>query len=298
MKKIFKILLVGLGLGACEKKVDIALPDPGNKITIDARLASGQPASALVSRSVSPLSSENPDISDQFTVRLLEDGQLVDTLRYDNNPRGGGNYQSAYEPVSGKTYTVKATSPSLPDAQGSDRVPQPVEIKRWEYNAETQDLRVEFPVSNRGSVGYYALGVSLESTSATSYSSSPVRVSSLDPEVVFFSTQEVNNPGRPSGEQAIIKAQASQGQEFSVTLRLEPISAHSLDTSRVDSLYYAFTWEHWTEDYYRFNRREALSDLSGNGPFGEPVQPYFNVEGGYGIVGGLARSRDTLVLKP
>ena len=300
MRKILKIVAGFVILGACEKTVDFELPDPGDKITIDARLEQGEQAEALVSSSVDALSSENPDRSDKFSVKLLENGQLVAQFQHSPSNLTDVNYQSAYEIQSGKTYTVKATSSGLPDAQGTDGVPETIQVKDWEFNEATQDLRLQLPGFKQDAGGYYVLRASLESlvkNPVRRVSSSQVTLSSVDPQVEFFNTQDINDPSRPSGSRAIINAQSEGRGEFSVTMRMEE-DPFATDTAAVDSLYYHLQWQHWTEDQYQFNRRDRLSDLSGDGPFGEPVQPYFNVEGGYGIVAGFTPSSDTLLLKP
>lgn len=282
MKKLL-LLLGPLVFVSCEKEIDFEIPNPGNRIVIDARLVSGENTSALLSTSTYSLSNEEPTTNENMRVALFENGVFRDSLRptFNQDINQWVYYSLNYVIQSQKTYTIKASYGGLPEASATNHTPLPIEanvgnvkvtaIKR-DDDFYTIPTSFSFTLAENSSTeDYYRISLSQRNGTG------PVFFSSSNPVLTdFYNNFDFEGD---DGRSFFYYAYLSDKDLSNAASTLDIV----IEDQIINDLYLCV--EHITKDYFEHERTKALAQFGGDG-FSEPVQIFSNVKNGYGIVAG------------
>jgi hypothetical protein len=274
MKKLTLLLLVLGASLACEKEIDFTIPNPGTKITVDTRLVAGEPIKAWLSKSVYSLDPGDPSPSDGFEARLYDgNNQLIEIL-YSNElaPEGETVYQSNYFVEADKSSRFEVGYPGLKTVQSTVYVPQnrAATCVNWDNNLR----EVNFCLDQKFR-GWYRISL----VSNQVIGDEPYIFSTISPglEVFEFSFGDFEADfNRTYGNFAYLSSGALENNNV-FSLRIED---PSIDLSQG----FYLKVERISEAYYRHEKTKTAQEFS-DGFFTEPIQIFFNVENGYGIVG-------------
>jgi Domain of unknown function (DUF4249) len=274
---VFVTLIIGLGLNACQKNVEIEIPYAGDKFIINTQLVARDSVVVRITKS-KPITESpiNFSLVNDANIVLLENNTPVAQLRR-NFINSIVYYTSPYRIKAGASYTVRAKAPELPDAEGTDRVPLAAVVKTSLYNKDNR--RISFSIANNPSEKlYYRIRI---------YSAD----SSVNTGFVFekngfpsqFSIDQkyrggTGAPGSDNDESAFeyLIDNATGGNELDFNLELTDTYPNTHVFISIDAL---------SEALYRYLRtRNAQEDITGD-PFSEYVRVFNNIQNGYGIVG-------------
>ncbi len=291
MKKAMYLLPL-LALLSCEKILtDYKIPDPGNKLTMEALLLSGNTITALVGESVYSLDAASPKASDDYTVYLFENNILTDTLEpqfyqtyYDPNGRGTTQdiylYHSQAIVQSGKNYRLEASKSGFQTIKGETSVVEPVNVSYVTYDANRERYRVRIEDAQGGD-DWYLLRAYYKRAGGTFELATMIL---SDPTVETF--DYYNDPFDP--DQDVYTDEAFLSDEYFRDGTKQLDFGISLPGEEQDELYFQVI--RITEDYYRF-RLTYSAYLNSDDFFSEPAQIYSNISNGYGVVASGAASQ-------
>lgn len=282
MKKIF-VLFSPLLLVSCEKEIDYQIPDPGKKIVIDARLLSGENATAMVGTSVYSLSNETPGTNGNIKVALYRNGVFQDSMlpKFDQNI-SQWIYESGNHIIEAhKSYTIKARYNGLPEATATDGTPVAVNANLFNakfttttINGNVDSIPSSFSfkvLDNPQTEDYYRISLSQRNGTP------PVFFSSTNPVLTdFFNNFDFEGDGE---RRYFYFAYLSDKDLLNAASTFDIL----VEEQVTNDLYLCL--EHISKDFYEHERTKALAYFGGDG-FSEPVQIHSNVTNGYGIVAG------------
>jgi hypothetical protein len=133
IKKWLSLCLLLSGV-ACERELDIELPEEAPRLVVYAFLESGSPLEVRLSATRPALSEEPFVFPEDARVMLYADGALVDTLRFGLDPRGAPRYRSQTIPQLGTSYTLRAAWSELPEIAAVAELPPPVAVQSWQWD--------------------------------------------------------------------------------------------------------------------------------------------------------------------
>jgi hypothetical protein len=285
MKKIFLALPL-LALFSCEKiLVDYEIPNPGDKLTIEALLLAGDTISALVGESVYSLSNDYPYAGNDYFVTLYENNQLVDTLEarflrteefYQNNSfveRDIYRYYSDRVAETSKTYRLQAAKQNFTTISGSTNILSPVQASFVSYDSLTAKYSITFTDAT-GSDDYYRVRVLIKEGPNEYYTASMFYT---DPTVESFGYVDPIEP-----DQEVVTNEAFVRDEFFKNGTKKFSFGVYFSETNADVY---FEVARVNQNFYKFKSTLALY-YNTDEFFGEPVQIFSNVENGYGIVAG------------
>ena len=276
MKKLIPLLLIAL-MSSCEKTIKYEIPEYPSKFSIDSRMLTGERIRVFVGKSAYSLSSREPQVLSDASVRLFEDDQFLTSLQWINVSEDAGYFQTPLRPAAGSKYRIEVDHPDLDMAIGETRALSPTQITAWTIDTVDFEVSVSFQdVPN--TTDYYAINVYVRNDNQDY----PLFLGTKDPTVDFFFdfSDEIFGDGFKSGYTAYLKDETFEGGVKKVNFEEVLISdfigglpdAVVLEVIRI------------TEDYYRHEQSKGAQYVGGDNPFAEPVQIYSNVENGYGIV--------------
>lgn len=274
MKKCLSIMVSALLLTGCEKTISYDLPQDAPRLSLDARITAGEKLRVGVGRSVASLDAENPSLLAGASVRVYEEGQLVDSLTYSQTSR---IYWGQYVPQPNRQYRVEVSHSELPDARGEDRTPPVVPIQSIEYDSTEFQVTLSFK-DPPGPGNKYMLEVYV---AIDSINQNQVFLTTRDPLVeFFFGFDDFLGTGEKSGELAFMTDEGFDGK-----VRQVKFFTGGIENPGVNPV---LRLTHLSDEHYRYLKSLGNYERTGNNPFAEPVQVYSNVQDGYGLVGGAA----------
>ncbi|MEL6674764.1 MAG: DUF4249 domain-containing protein [Bacteroidota bacterium] len=313
--RIFFIFLL-VGALACEQTLDRPLPEHTPRLVVYGFLSPGEIVDVYVSRSYGPLDELSidelliPDASLDLKLgsSSYTDPTYIDTIFFPSDPNTAtGAYRfAAARPEVGQTVSLEVSHPDYETVSAQTVVPNPIEVVggNLEQNAyrevqpdgsgEYQSLlhiTVDDPadITNFYRVGECWMGVE-DPNQPNNLIWEPVEV--LGPAVLSQSGGYVADGTYASDES--INGQVGD-LTFLVRLRNafdDPAQIQEFAVREV-----AVFTETADEAYARFQedldlQRNSLGGISLTAP--EPIIVFSNIENGYGLLGGLVTSRDTL----
>lgn len=284
MKKLFLLSFIFL-LVSCETEIDYEIPNPGDRIVVDASFESGRVASLYLSQSVYSMSNSFPFTRNDFDVRLQPNDTnipLVLTTIKESDFEPKYVYRS-FELLKANTiYTLTVKDSVLPEVNVSVRIPEEPVIRNISYDRESHDL--EFEIEDQGETQNYYM-ITVEELSANR-----VYFSSLDPALEFLEFDIFigdDFDGRYFGDRSFITDESFNGKKRKFSIRVDNFG--QLDEGDPFNL----RVHNISESYYRHEITKAAY-FESDGFFNEPVQIHSNINGGYGIVRTSSSSIQTL----
>ncbi len=300
-KKSILFLFAIAVICSCKKTEDITdFPTEPSRLVVNCLFNPDSVWDFQVSKSLSELdNSEALYYIDNATVKLFEDGNLLETLTSTINASGIIEYRSVTnKPIYGKTYSISVGASGFPTIEAGGQFPilkSTFETEHFIIADSTfdpitniMDMRAKLSISINDPIGennYYELYViyfdTLYSVADTSITKKYATVTSSDPSIegsddnigsVFFTDQLFN------------------GQDHSISFNVSE-SFHLYTTEK----FYIILREHSKESYL-YKKSFSLFQQNTFDFFSEPVQVYNNIIDGYGIFGGYIALKDSVVL--
>lgn len=277
-----------LMFGACERDLALELPEHVPQTVLMAFLQNGRPLEVTVSKTRGVLSTEPFEYPQDAVVRRFVDGQLVDTLVFGYNAAGLPRYFTAEPPLPNVPYTLRAQVPGLPEATATAVLPEAVSatLESWDtlranavnFGDERYLATVRMAIADAPDVdNYYVLriGQVLQSYYVVSPGDTffyPQDTSWLTPE----STAPDALPEYPGGGLLFADVAIADGL-FSATCFMR-LSGNNIMAKGI-----LVDFRHVSYAHYLFQRSIYQSNLSSDlSFFGEPVEVFNNVTGGFG----------------
>lgn len=289
-RKLTLIMAVSfIALMACEKIIDIDIPDADRKIVLNGIINQDQLVQVNVSRSLSVLEDDQFIFLDNAEVRLFEDDKDKGILQY----IGSGDYQMAgLYPKINSLYRIEVESPGLNTVSASSVLPDIITFSEID-TLSTQDewgyssLKLSFSLDDPVTENYYAL--SLKATYRYFDYNTNESSDSLVTSPQYF---EFLQNGEGGIQDILIEDNASirfvdkifmtdqlfNGKSFNLDLTIGKYFFPNTDTVWLD-----VSLQHITRDYYLYVASLKKYDQADGNPFAEAVSVFTNVDKGLGI---------------
>jgi hypothetical protein len=277
--KIFSYILIVLLAYACNKAIELKLPDYTSKIVINGEANTDTVFSVQVSRSL-PIMQENDStgyLLMNATVRVIEAGTFIGNAVYQ-----GGYYVLNKRPKPNTSYSIEASAPGFSTARAQFTVPKAINIttsyidsigldnEGFKVGQITLSFTDEPLVKNyyRLLIRYYNVGTW-----------SPFNFISND--IVFLNNQKLNDGSYVFSDRTF--SGKSKVLLFSVP--------EGLATSTPK---FEISIKSFPEDYYNYLLQTNTYNQNGNGISNDPIILRSNVSNGLGMVGPVSNARDTI----
>jgi hypothetical protein len=295
MKPILLIATLAIIITACEKNIEVKVPQQPSKLVINSITKVNTPFTVFVTKTAGIL--EPGNLSNQkltnASVYLYKDKVLVDSFAY--NPVTE-NYSVRNNTLAkaGHTYQLKAIAPGFTGVEATSTIPSftPIESISMRKNARQTsfgDRLDEVKITFRDDVSnsnYYQLKVLrpyFNQNNSIDYS--PIYcIYSNDKDIDRGNNTDFNELETCLDNNLLIADKNFNGQLKTFILYilqqdLEPVFNSATNTTA----YPVLELQSITSDYFRYRKSyDAYLDAKDN-PFAEPVLIYSNVTNGYGI---------------
>ena len=288
--RIITIILIAFIANACEKEVDMIIPDNGRKLVVNSMIANDSLISVNVSQSLYILDNDEMTYKDNAKVSLFGDGVFIEEL----NPYGFGNYLSEINAQSGVNYKIEVESDTLGNVWAECNIPDAVQILEINsdsvYNAEWEtyetQLRVKFK-DDGTQANYYMVQVE-QQTDYEYYDENTGEwiVESYRYQIYIKSDDLAVEATLSDYNGLLFSDDLFNGSTYEIRFTVEDYGYFDGDdinsTETVVNLYSLDRELYLYQKSYEMHRN-ARDDF-----FSEPVQVYNNINGGFGIFGGYS----------
>ena len=280
---------------ACEKIIDIDIPDSERKIVVNGILSPHAGVTVNLSKSLTVLEEDRLDLLPGATVKIFEEEQLIGQL---TGVIGGDYALPGFSPQPGKSYRLTADYPGLASVEAHTTVPAVVEMKscdtlvvtsEWGYRDYRLKVSLEDP---KGIQNYYGLSVFItyEEMDYANKDSTTRVVTRL---IYIYSDSDMflQDESHDFGGKVFFTDELFDGQAKSVE-----VSLYDYVFSQADSVQIDVHLEQLDPALYKYAlSNEAYQEAHYN-PFAEPVQVYNNITGGFGIFSSYSFSSHSFIL--
>ncbi len=272
---VFFFLLLGT-LWSCEKEIPYKGDDSDSLLVVNQIIEKDSTFSVGIERSRFFLESymSNTFLDDAVvTIKNTTTG-ASETQSAGNN----GQYIFAMTAQEGHSYEITASHSSYPTATGSTVIPTSVpliSVDTLSYDDENMQKTMQAKLKWNDPVGknYYIIAI---------------KSNTLFPEAMFLNSSDVsvanggvNLDGSPTYDYFFaVNDESFEGTQKEFTLEFDHYFYGT-------SVKYQYQLYNCTEDAYKYFVSVNLNQNAGSGPFVEPVKVHTNIEGGYGIFGGI-----------
>ena len=284
MKKTALYLILSTWLVSCTKPIDYTIPNPGEKLVVQCILFNDVQTVAAISSSRHSLSSRSPFLLSGAKAVLIENGSRVDSFNEAQNVLS--YYHIARMPVEGASYTIKISAPNTPHlAPIEAKTTMPYEANPYATRIDLSTHTASFYLNDSAhTTDYYRIRVLDHPRDDNGYF-----FATTQPEMEIFNAYpDIFGDGRATGESAFISDRSFNGRQKKFTVHL------SVNEEDAGDQQYFLEVLRVNEDFYKYEKSLAASDITGENPFQEPIQVFSNVENGYGILLAGARSLTTM----
>jgi hypothetical protein len=296
---LFSIAIIFL-FAACQKEVEVKLPESSYKLVLNSILSSDSVVKVLVSRSKKLYVDDVANLKiNNAVVSLYEDNDFIEILpRFED-----GVYKSLnFKPQIGKEYKVIVRAPGYTDAVAKETIIQQAEINNITFQDSALILeqqmmaKVSFDIVDvPGTKNYYELSIQ---SFFYNYNFNPNTGQIIDstklpiPAYLTITDEALKENYEGSGldggnyyytDALAFTDKFFDGKNFKVNVYFSSYQANvDTLTIRIKSM---------TKSYYEYKRSVNLQSSVGSNPFSEPVRVFTNVEGGLGILGSYTEIR-------
>lgn len=282
MKRAAILLITVSLLAACEKTVNVPVPYDGDKIVVNSLM---QPDSVMyirITRSQPPGASFFPEIPEAGV--SVKAGGTVVPLQW--QVIGGKGYFVSQAPVSSEhTYTISVTAPELDTVRATDTLPRRPVLK--EPFAQAGGNRVKFLLKDLPGTDYYRFRLFAGELNAAGKVVPAKRLRyRFDPSYNNSFTDLITNNYL---ESTLIPDERFDGRETTIVMQTEKVNQAG------DHLLLEVT--NLTYDTWRYLKTLEVQNANEGNLLVEQNRVHTNVEGGYGIFGGLNAAHLAIEIK-
>lgn len=300
--KQLKIYIFLFGLAsfyACEKEIDISIPDRERKIVINSLFTANEPLSVNLTKSLSILDRADIVYLNDATVDLYTNNQFMEHLIFQSDGNYSGNIllQPAidYKIVVNRNGNIATANNSIPNPVNIISI-DTGSIRLFDYDYLQCLIEFEDPAEE---VNYYMLSANEKHTDIYEYYDydlDSLFVDTMEFSSSFFESDDIiieNWIYINENSYALFTDNLIDGKSYSINIRFERGSNGYYD-SGVDSSKIVFSLFSVSEAYFRYFKTFALHRESYENPFAEPVQVFTNIENGLGVFAGFSSDSDSI----
>ncbi len=303
------IVLLAVILTGCEEPVDLDI-GVEKQLVVNCQFSPEAPFQAWVSTTKDPLSNEYADYLRTAQVRIFQDEELLCELlpvKQDEYPFDVYVSMGCLPQPEG-TYTIEVSEPNYTAIRATDAVPPVTDI----HSLSLSDLEEEL-ISDTVVYFHFDLSLELEEVEEVpvyyylnfNYEWIPYEVVGPDTNALrtgeFTALELVGLPGNPDytehfdeRERGILFRRETTGP-LTLTFRASTPNPVFLKMDLFDKVFANLRTV--SEDYYWYHLQLSRQADHPDSIFYEPVILADNVENGYGLFGGFALSRDSVMVE-
>ncbi len=334
MRSLLYILIIALGISACETVVEVDIPIENPKIVVNAFIQPSSAVSVYLSKSKSVLSNARLSGVSGATITLLENGQSVAVLeeikiedtydpygpRYDEQQT---LYISDFQPSIANEYTIQIDKAGFDPVEATTFIGPPVPIQDIQYDTTVNEYsyydgdslitekqinlsEVRLSIADPGGESnYYEIMVEQYTTQYIieynpedeSYIITDT-ITYLAPVYLTSDDPVVNEGDFFSGDDRYYGSSLLFPDEIfngkTYTVRFN-VESYSYSQEPVKE--YIISLRSLSEAQYFYLRSTDLQNETEGNPFAEPVPVYNNIENGYGIFAGFSSDKVRIMLE-
>lgn len=318
MKSIYTLSILAILLfTSCERDSYIELPAHNSMLVINCKFNTDSLWLFRVSESLSMLDTANIKYNTSATIKILKDGQVVETLNNANQIKDGF-YQSRTQPEIAETYSIEVSSNGFPTATASETLPKSIQVEDIETEIfVTEHYRDEYEVyddegnimpdtmevfeywefnynisfvinDNSDESNYYSFFMY---TQDTSYAWNEETFEEDTSKLAIYKNTVYLESNDPSvvilNNSTIFNDELFNGKNKRITFK-------GVGYSDKPSQRYYLKINALSEAYDNYERSYELYWNKDGDPFSEPVQVYSNVNNGFGIFAGFSAATDSV----
>jgi len=310
MKKIKYILIpiTILFATACEKTVYFDVETVPNKLVLNAFLEPDSNNTAIVALSLDPLAIgfESVRVVDA-TLQINKNGELAGTYSHDID----GIYSISDAILNASpndVFDITVSAPGRETITASTTIPSSVAIEtiaiidtvliKVSYSSIDPDgnpiiidslipyFSIKFTFTDPVGDDYYALQINYKDA----YSESFACFTTFDPTFTVNNDFNFGNENEDGSttlcDEVLFTDVTFEGEQHSMVVNIYALATEFFDEPRFE-----FNLSHLSESVYQYRTTAQMQVNNSDNPFGEPVIVYSNINNGFGIFGGLSRSR-------
>lgn len=274
---------------ACEKIIDIDIPDSERRIVLNGIINPESTISVNISRSLSVLEDNKFVFLDEATVKLFEDGSEKGLLK----SIGNGYYElPGFLPTIGSSYRLEVESHDLQSVSAVSVVPERPQFSEVDtmtiYNEwGGSSIKLSFKINDPIQENYYAVSLMATYKYFDYFNNKPTDSLITSPQYFeFLQNGQGGIQDRLIEENAsyrlnsniFISDQLFNGKDFKMDLSMSRFFSPTTDTIWLD-----ISVQHVTKSYFLYAASMNKYNRSNGNPFSEPVSVYTNIENGFGI---------------
>ncbi|MFN7116086.1 MAG: DUF4249 domain-containing protein [Saprospiraceae bacterium] len=298
-------VMLALLLG-CEDPVNLDLRDTPAELVVVSKFSPGQPVVVQVSRTRTPLSTEDSLDVDNATVELYQEYRLLEVLELvPGNDKIAPYYTTrVFTPAINIPYTIKVKAPDYKEVTAMSSIPVQTEIRalqlsnlavtpisgsrlNYQYNVS---ITFEDPVEQQN---FYHLNFYQQILEYRLINNDTIITREGLQRIQFSS--EVNDNSLTAYFQGgvLLEDKFINGNQVSYSFPLQV----NIDPRRelIGKMFAEL--RSVSEEYYLFHNSLSRQQTSSNGPLNEPVIIYDNIENGQGIFAGYNTALDSVVIR-
>lgn len=296
-----------LFVAACERPVDLNLDEFEPQLAIVSNFALDQRVEVQVSKTQSPISTDNPEYVDNATVELYQATQLIERLTLiparNNNPPFYISQQ--FTPTSGIEYTLKVQAPNFKPVEAKSILPAPTPIRALSitnvnikpgtkpiqsvYEYEVQ-ITFDDPLKVKN---YYHLNFYQQLFTYRLEGKDTILTEQVFLKQKFNSATDDNTMISYFDGGVLFEDKNFNGEpiSFSFPLQVEIVPSRQL----LGNMYAELRTV--SPEYYLYHNSLSRQQTSPGGPFSEPVIIYNNIENGQGSFAGYSPALDSIAIR-
>ena len=305
MKKLLVILLIMIAVSACEKIIDIDLPERELHIVINGMINRDSLISVQVSKSKGILDNSAISYLPGAVVKLYGNDEFIENLKYTEN----GIFISKIQPYDEIRYTIDAEYPDLVSVAASTQIPAhpfivsidtftEISIPDNDYGMGEIDTHYKIKIrDDDNSKNFYFLALS-HVIADEGFDDDPY----VGEEYEFFTDYDSDDIIFQSGNEGfsfynidgrVFSDEYFNGTEYTIDISVEDYYDEYTGMNIYSKDYiYLFSI---SKEFYLYVISYNMNNMSIDNPFAQPVQVYSNVENGLGIFGGYNIVVDSVV---
>ncbi len=297
MKNILIFLFVIFLISACEKNIDIKIPDEGRRLVLNGLLGADSILSVNLTISKYILDSdEKTKPVEGAKVVLYKDNQLIEIL----TDSSAGYYYANYTLKQGENYHIKVETDNYPDLETETTVPYKtniIELDAYQtFNAyDWPETRFTLIFKDNPEYdNYYA--VSVIERRYTTYELGDGEDTVLVDDYhlnIYSSDPNVFSDDWYLQQDLLFTDELIQGKEYKLQFNAQ---RNFYDNNNTVSVYYV-QFKTISKDYYLYYTSLAKHYNAQDEFFMEPVQVYTNIKNGFGIFAVYAADVDSVRLE-
>ncbi len=302
MKQVLIIVLFLFSLSACEKDFVIKDQASSSKMVVNSMFTNSGKMNVFVTGSYAANGANAIHSLEDAIVELYEDNTFKEQMKYLNSDTVGtfGKFQSSFNPVKGKKYSIKVTQSQYGQALAEDEQVIPVQILNYyvanypaDSTAITQAKMVVNIHDNADKENYYKITVwAEEKLSQVINAQGDTMIYSRAKSYKPIPTIYLADTAREWGWNLFFSDNGFNGQNK--TLEFDFQDATSKDKLISCKLWYEIRTI--SKSYYQYSKTLELYRQTNNANSSEPSYVYSNIANGYGIFASYnAQSKSTVI---